>query len=129
MHQQVYLNLAVQDLAASQTFFTSLGYSFNPQYTSEKAACLILGENLYAMLLPPEIFQQYSPVGQNPSGNEVLIALNLPDRTAVDAHVNNAIALGATSFAEPIDHGFMYQHSFRDLDGHVWEFLSLEAAA
>ncbi|HEY6527376.1 MAG TPA: glyoxalase/bleomycin resistance/extradiol dioxygenase family protein [Cellvibrionaceae bacterium] len=128
-HKEIYINLPVRDLTASQAFFTALGYSFNPQYTDENAACLILGENIFAMLLRPEFFQKFAPAGANSSGNEVLIALNLPDRAAVDAHIKKAIAAGASCFADPMDHGFMYQHSFKDLDGHVWEFLSMEAAA
>ncbi|RYZ89049.1 MAG: glyoxalase/bleomycin resistance/extradiol dioxygenase family protein [Moraxellaceae bacterium] len=129
MHKEIYINLPVRDLAASQAFFSALGYSFNREYTDENAACLILGENIFAMLLRPEFFQKFAPASINPSGNEVLIALNFPDRASVDEHIKKALAAGASCFAEPMDHGFMYQHSFKDLDGHVWEFLSMEAAA
>lgn len=125
-HQQVCINLAVQNLPASQAFFTALGYSFNPEYTNDKAACLILGENTFAMLLQPEFFAQFAPHGQNNAGNEVLIALSLPDRAAVHEVINKALAAGASCFSDPIDHGFMYQHSFKDLDGHVWEYFCME---
>ncbi|MFO1367434.1 MAG: glyoxalase/bleomycin resistance/extradiol dioxygenase family protein [Marinagarivorans sp.] len=125
-HPQVCINLAVQNLPASQAFFTALGYSFNADYTNDKAACLILNENTFAMLLQPEFFNQYAPAGLSSQGNEVLIALSLPDRAAVHDVINKALAAGASCFSDPIDHGFMFQHSFKDLDGHVWEYFCME---
>lgn len=125
-HPQVCINLAVQNLPASQAFFTTLGYSFNADYTNDKAACLVLNENTFAMLLQPEFFNQYAPAGLSNQGNEVLIALSLPDRAAVHDVINKALAAGASCFSDPIDHGFMFQHSFKDLDGHVWEYFCME---
>ncbi len=125
-HQQVCINLAVQNLPASQAFFRALGYGFNSEYTNDQAACLILGENTFAMLLQADFFNQFTPDGQSNAGNEVLIALILPDRAAVNNLVDKALAAGGSCFSEPIDHGFMYQHSFKDLDGHVWEYFCME---
>jgi uncharacterized protein len=127
-HQQVCINLAVQNLPASQAFFRALGYGFNADYSNDQAACLILGENAFAMLLQPEFFAQFAPSGQHTAGNEVLIALSLPDRAAVNDLINKALAAGGSCFSEPIDHGFMYQHSFKDLDGHVWEYFCMEGS-
>lgn len=125
-HQQTCINLAVQNLPASQAFFSALGYSFNPEFSNDQAACLILGENTFVMLLQPEFFAQFTPNGCSSTGNEVLIALSLPDRAAVNNLIKKALAAGGSCFSEPIDHGFMYQHSFKDLDGHVWEYFCME---
>ncbi|HNG60947.1 MAG TPA: glyoxalase/bleomycin resistance/extradiol dioxygenase family protein, partial [Cellvibrionaceae bacterium] len=93
-HQQVCINLAVQNVSASQAFFSALGYSFNPEYSNDKAACLILGANTFAMLLQPDFFNQFAPAGLSNQGNEVLIALSLPDRAAVNDVINKALAAG-----------------------------------
>ncbi len=128
--KKVFNNLAVKDLQKSIAFFTKLGYTFNSQFTDETATCMIISENIYSMLLTHEKFQSFLPpgraIGDTKQATEVLIALNQESRAEVDDVVNKAIAAGAKPFRDPADHGFMYERSFQDLDGHVWEHFWMD---
>lgn len=131
MFKQIFVNLPVKDMARSQAFFKSLGLTFNPQFTNEQGACLELGENLFAMLLVEPFFQGFTklPISDAKKATEVLIALPLDSREQVDALVARAVAAGATTPNAPVDHGFMYQHGFADLDGHQWEVFWMDMNA
>jgi predicted lactoylglutathione lyase len=119
---QLYVNLPVKDLDASIAFFKALGFSFNPDFCDSTAACLILGPNLYAMLLTHETFKRFAPreIADSTKVCEALVALHLESREKVDDIVRRAIAAGGATHDEPTDHGFMYDHGFTDLDGHGW---------
>ncbi len=131
MHKNIYVNLPVKDLNRSIAFLTALGYAFNPQFTNEDATCLILGENLFAMLLVEPFFSTFTPhaVSDAHKQTEVLVCLSCDSREQVDALVAKALAAGASAPKAPQDHGFMYGHGFHDLDGHVWELGFMPAAA
>lgn len=131
MFKQIFVNLPIKDMARSQAFFTSLGLTFNPQFTNEQGACLELGENLFAMLLVEPFFQGFTklPISDPKKATEVLIALPLDSREQVDALVAKAVAAGGTTPNAPVDHGFMYQHGFADLDGHQWEVFWMDMNA
>ncbi|KUL93067.1 hypothetical protein DK26_25350 [Bosea sp. WAO] len=131
MPQMIFINLPVKDLAKSMAFFETLGFSFNPQFTDETAACMVISDTIFAMLLTHEKFAGFSPkpIADTDKTTEVLIALSRDDRAAVDAIVKAALAAGGSTFNEPQDHGFMYGHAFRDLDGHVWEVFWMDPAA
>ena len=124
MATKVFINLPVKDLEKSKTFFQGLGYSFNPQFSDEKAACMIVSDSIFVQLLKQEYFQTFTkkPVSDAQKSTEVLIALDANSREEVQQIVAKAKELGGTIYAEPADHGWMYQHSFADLDGHQWEF-------
>jgi predicted lactoylglutathione lyase len=119
---QIYVNLPVKDLDASVTFFKALGFSFNPDFCDSNAACLILGPNLYAMLLNHQLFRSFAPreIADSSKVCEALIALHLESREKVDDIVRRAVAAGGATHDEAKDHGFMYDHGFTDLDGHGW---------
>jgi predicted lactoylglutathione lyase len=129
MFKQIFINLPIKDMARSQAFFKALGLHFNAQFTNEQGACL--GENLYAMLLVEPFFQGFTklPISDAKKATEVLIALPLDSRSAVDGLVAKAVAAGATTPNAPVDHGFMYQHGFADLDGHQWEVFWMDMSA
>ena len=131
MHRQIFVNLPVRDVARSKAFFTGLGYAFNPQFSDDKALCLVLGENLYAMLLAEPFFQTFTkkPVADARAGTEVLVCLSCDSRAEVEGLVAKALAAGATAPNAPQDHGFMYGHGFEDLDGHVWELMWMDPNA
>lgn len=120
---QIFVNLPVKDLKASVDFFTALGFTFNPQFTNENATCMIVGENIFAMLLVEPFFKSFieTDISDAHRQTEVLIALQLADRAAVDAMIASVRAAGGKAADAPKDYGFMYQHSFKDLDGHFWE--------
>ena len=131
MTTQIYVNLPVKDLDKSIAFFTQLGYKFNPQFTNEKATCMIIGEGIFVMLLVEGFFKTFTPkqICDTTTDTEVLICLSCESRDAVDALVRKAVAGGATTPNPPKDHGFMYGHGYQDLDGHLWELMYMDASA
>jgi len=120
MATKIFVNLPVKNLDKSIAFFKKLGYSFNPQFTDETATCMIISENIFAMLLTEKKFAEFTKkqIADAKSSTEVLIALDAESREKVDEIVRKAKEAGATIYAEPQDHGWMYGHSFADLDGH-----------
>lgn len=131
MFRQIFVNLPIQDMARSRAFFESLGLRFNPRFTNEQGACLEIGENFYAMLLVEPFFQGFTkkPVGNAHQATEVILALSVDGRAEVDEVIRKAVAAGASTPNAPVDHGFMYQHGFADLDGHQWEVFWMDEAA
>ena len=129
MHSQIYVNLPITDMAKSRAFFTALGYSFNPDFSNEQGAALMLGENLYAMLLVHDFFKTFTdkPLANAHQSTEVLICLSCDSRAEVDALVAKAVAAGGSAPRPPLDHGFMYGHGFEDLDGHIWELVHMSS--
>lgn len=130
MARQIFVNLPVADLQASIAFFTRLGFHFNPEYTDDTATCMIIGDNIFAMLLTRERFAEFTPlpVSDAHAATEVLVALALESRGAVDTMVSEAVAAGGSTYNDPQDHGFMYGHGFQDLDGHIWELVHMMGA-
>jgi predicted lactoylglutathione lyase len=131
MAKQIFLNLPVKDLQKSITFFTKLGFTFNPQFTDEQATCMIISDNIFAMLLVENRFKDFTkkPIADAHQTTEVLIAIDAESSVAVDEMVQKAVAAGGSIYADPQDHGWMYGHSFADLDGHQWEILYMDASA
>lgn len=132
MSTLIFVNLPVADLERSKTFFRSLGYSFNDQYTDENAACLIIREDaIFVMLLTHEWFARYTkkPIVDATAGTEVILALSADSRQAVDELVDKALANGGTASNDTDDLGYMYTRSFQDPDGHLWEVLYMDEAA
>ncbi len=124
MSRQVFINLPIKNMEKSQAFFKSLGFSFNPQFTNEQGACMVISENQsYVMLLVEPFFQGFTQkaIADASKTTEVLIALSCDSRAEVDEMVGKALAAGGTAPNPQQDHGFMYSHGFTDLDGHVWE--------
>jgi predicted lactoylglutathione lyase len=131
MNTQIFLNLPVADLPKSREFFQSLGYSFNEQFSDDTAACLVISEHIHAMLLTHAKFREFSPrpICDASKACEVLICLSCDSRPEVDELVKKAVAAGGSTYSEPKDYGFMYQHSFQDLDGHCWELVHMVPGA
>ena len=131
MATKIFVNLPVKDLQKSIAFFTHLGYTFNPQFTDDKATCMIISENIFAMLLVEERFRDFTKkdIADAHKTTEVLIALDAESRENVDDLVRKAVEAGGSIYAEPQDHGWMYQHSFADPDGHQWEVLYMDESA
>lgn len=125
--QGVYINLPVADLNKSIAFFTGLGFTFNAQFTDATATCMIVSETVSVMLLTQEKFQSFidTKMADARKETEVLVCLALPSRAAVDGLVAQAAAAGGAAFRDPKDYGFMYEHAFRDLDGHIWELVAM----
>lgn len=128
MVNDIFVNVPVKDLAKSKEFFEKLGFSFNKQFTDETAAALVLGNNIHAMLLTHEKFAQFTTkeIVDAHKATEVLIAIGVGSRAAVDDIADKAIAAGGKAFRKPDDYGFMYSRSIEDLDGHVWEVVYMD---
>ena len=131
MATKIFVNLPVKDLNKSIAFFTQLGFTFNPQFTDEYATCMIIGDNIFAMLLVEDRFRDFTKkdISDAKKSTEVLIAIDAESKEKVDDMVNNAVKAGGRIYAEPQDHGWMYGHSFEDPDGHQWEVLYMNEAA
>lgn len=131
MTTSIFVNLPVKDLDKSIEFFSSLGFTFNPQFTDSTATCMIVAENIFVMLLTQEKFRSFTPhpICDAKQSTEVLVCLSRDSRQAVDCMVSAALAAGGTTHSEPQDHGFMYAHGFQDLDGHIWELVHMDAGA
>jgi predicted lactoylglutathione lyase len=131
MNQQIYVNLPVRDLARSRAFFSALVYSFNPQFSNEQGACMVISDDIYVMLLTEPFCQTFTskPLADARKTTEVLICLSCASRAEVDQLVAKARAAGGTVPRASQDHGFMYQHGFEDLDGHIWELAYMDMAA
>ena len=131
MPTKMFVNFPVHDLKQSMEFFAKLGFTFNPQFTDDTAACMVVGEDSYVMLLTHDKFKIFTPKAlcDAATSTEVLVALSAESRANVDDMVRKAVAAGGTTYSEPQDHGFMYGHSFQDLDGHIWEVFYMDPSA
>ena len=128
MPTMMFVNLPVKDLNRTVEFFTKLGFKFNPQFTDETATCMIVSETIFVMLLTEAKFQTFTPkaISNAKQSTEVLVSFALESRQAVEEMVQKAVAAGGSTYAEASDYGFMYQHGFEDLDGHIWEFFYMD---
>lgn len=130
MKTQIYVNLPVKDLKRSNAFFKSLGFQLEPKFSNEQASCLILGENMFAMLLVESFFQTFTNMSicDATKSTEVLVCLSCESRAKVDELVQKAVVAGGRAPRKPQDQGFMYGHGFEDLDSHIWELIFIEPA-
>lgn len=128
MPRNLYVNLPVKNLERSVDFFDALGFSFNPKFTDENAACLIINERTSVMLLVESFFAGFTnkPVADARASTETLLALSLDSRAEVHEFMAQALAAGAAPTIEAKDYGFMYQHGFADPDGHQWEVFWMD---
>lgn len=131
MATQIFVNLPVKDLQKSMNFFTQLGFSFNPHFTDENGACMVIGNNIFAMLLAEPFFKTFTnkPISNAEESTEVIIAIDAASRAEVDELVRKAQGAGGLIYRDPEDHGWMYGHSFADLDGHQWEVVYMDMSA
>jgi predicted lactoylglutathione lyase len=95
-------------------FFGKLGFQFNPQFTDDKAACMIVNDDASVMLLSEPFFRTFTKreICDTRSQSEGLFALSCSSRAEVDEMVNKALASGGKRAMDPQDHGFMYGWSF-----------------
>lgn len=131
MATKIFVNLPVSNLDKSVAFFTSLGFKFNATFTDEKATCMIVGDDIFVMLLVKPFFKTFTnkEIADATKSTEVILALSADSKAHVDDMVNNAVKAGGTTLLEKKDEGFMYSGSFQDLDGHLWEVMYMDPAA
>ncbi|HSI67703.1 MAG TPA: VOC family protein [Planococcus sp. (in: firmicutes)] len=121
----LFVNLPVKDLEKSKQFFEDIGFEFNEQLTDKNAACVIVGPDMFVMLLMEDYFQRFTQkeVTDTSSANEVIVSISSDSKAGVDEIVGNALSAGAVPSNDRMDNEFMYASSFRDLDGHLWEVM------
>jgi len=131
MAHKLFVNIPVKDLDQSIAFFTELGFSFNPLFTDETATCMLIGEDAFAMLLTEAKFAQFTkkPVADATASTEAILAISCDSRDEVDVMADKALAQGGKPSNDVDDMGFMYQRSFQDPDGHLWEVFYMDTAA
>ncbi len=131
MRTKIFVNLPVKDLQVSIDFFTKLGFTFNPQFTNENATCMVVSEDIFVMLLTTPFFQTFTKkeVADAEKVTEVLTALSVENREAVDELLAVALEAGAEEARDVQDLGFMYSRSFEDPDKHIWEIFWMDEKA
>ena len=131
MTTKIFVNLPVEDLEKSKAFFAKLGYRFNPQFTDETAACMVITDDIYTMLLTKAKFKEFTrkAIADATQTTEVLTCLSVDSKAKVDEMLDAALEAGATEARDPMDYGFMYGRSFNDLDGHIWEIIWMDPQA
>jgi predicted lactoylglutathione lyase len=130
MSRMIFVNLPVTDLPKAKAFYEAIGFTNEPRFTDETAACMVLSDTIFTMLLTHDKWRSFTKRSICPAdSSEVSLALSCENRDEVNAMVGAAGANGGTADVNPLeDHGFMYQRSFTDLDGHVWEPMWMDPA-
>ncbi|WP_406333161.1 VOC family protein [Streptomyces sp. NBC_00203] len=132
MYQQmIFVNLPVADVDTSKKFFTELGYTINPQFTTDDCACVVISDTIIAMMLSKQRYADFTKkqIADATKTSEVLLCLSAESREKVDELVDGALSAGGTATGETQDHGFMYGRAFDDPDGHTWEVMWMDPAA
>ena len=129
--RMLFVNMPVADLERSRAFFAKLGFTYNPTMTDENAACMLVGEHAFVMLLSREKFAEFSKLPMaDPTTHAIgLYCFSASSRDEVDTVTEAAIAAGARDHDDVQDYGFMYSRSFFDLDGHGWQVMWMDPAA
>ncbi len=129
MVSKIFVNLPIRDLKKTIGFFTKLGFRFDPRFTDENATCMVVGKDIFVMLLVEKFFRGFIPgkdVPDTSKTSEVLMALTAESRKEVDEMIAKVVAAGGKEYREPSDHGWMYGRAFQDLDGHIWEVFHMD---
>lgn len=131
MPQMVFVNLPVTDVARSRKFYEALGYTINEKFSDPTAACVVVSDTIYFMILNHERFQGFAtlPLADPAKGTSVMIALSQDSRAAVDTVAKAALAAGGSEPKPAQDMGFMYSRTFHDPDGNVIEPFWMDPAA
>ena len=131
MITNIFVNLPVKDLKKTVEFFTKLGFTFNPQFTDENATCMIVGKDIFVMLLVEKFFKTFTKkeISDTTKNTEAIVALSAQSREEVDQMMEKVLDAGGREARDPQDHGWMYGRSFEDINGHLWEIFYMDESA
>jgi predicted lactoylglutathione lyase len=131
MATKIFINLPVKDLNKSVEFFTKLDFKFNPQFTNEEATSMIVGEDIFIMLLVEKFFKTFTPktISDAQKTTEVIISFSTESHAKVDEMIEKVLKAGGKISGETQDIDFMYSRGFEDLDGHLWECAYVDLSA
>jgi predicted lactoylglutathione lyase len=130
MATQIFVNLPVKDLNRSKAFFEGLGYTFNPQFSNDMGACMVVSDTIYFMLLTEPFFKTFTnkEIADASQFTEAINCLSVESKDKVNELVDKALATGGSTAKEPVDYGWMYSRSFHDPDNHQWEIVYMDPA-
>ncbi|OAM73325.1 VOC family protein [Devosia elaeis] len=128
MSSMIFVNIPVRDLAASMAYYKALGFDHNPDFTDETAACIVISDTIFVMVLTHAKFKEFSPlpIPDPKAETQALYALSRDSREAVDAIADAGLKAGGREVRERQDMGFMYSRAVADVDGHVWEYVWMD---
>jgi uncharacterized protein len=129
MSKTIYVNLPVKDLAAATRFYEAIGCTKNEQFSDQQTSSMIWSDTITFHLMTVERFATYAhkPIADAHVTCQVLLALTLDSRAEVDAISAAAEqAGGKADVRDPIDMGWLYNRAFEDVDGHVFEAVSVD---
>ena len=131
MPQMIFVNIPVTDVARSRKFYEALGYKINEQFSDATAACIVVSDAIYFMILNHEKFASFAtkPLADPAKTTSVMVALSQDSRAAVDKITEAALKAGGTEPKAAQDLGFMYNRTFHDPDGNVFEPMWMDPAA
>ncbi|WHZ01007.1 VOC family protein [Neobacillus sp. YX16] len=129
--KNIFINLPVKDINKSTNFFKELGFEFNPQFSDETTSCMIIYDNIFALIMVEERFNGFTKkeIADTTTYAEAIFCLSAESREQVDELVSKALSSGGKSYSDPQDHGFMYGWGFQDIDGHIWEIVFMDESA
>ncbi|UOQ48573.1 glyoxalase/bleomycin resistance/extradiol dioxygenase family protein [Gracilibacillus caseinilyticus] len=129
--QDFFLNLSVKDINKATHFYKELGFEINPQFSDETTSCVIIGENIFAMIMVEERFKSFTKkeIVDTNIAAEAIFCISTESREQDDEIVNKALSIGGAPYNEAQDHGFVYIWGFEDLDGHLWEVAYMDKSA
>lgn len=133
MTKKIFISLPVHDLTRSMAFYSAIGAVNNPQFSDSTSACMVFSDAIFVMLLTHDKWSTFTkrPIADARRQSEVMLAISCDGRQAVDAIIEAAGAHGGKADINPKqDLGFLYNRSFEDADGHLWEavFMDLSKA-
>ncbi len=129
MDTKLFINLPVKDPGATSKFFAKMGFSFDPQFSDDKAKCLIISDDMYVMFLAEPFFKSFT--GRNipdRSTSGVILSLLAHSREEVDQMIEKSISAGGRDISKPQQMDMMYTKTFEDPDGHIWEVFYVDMA-
>lgn len=130
MDTMVFINLPVTDLDRSKAFYEALGYSINPMFSDDTAACIVISDSIFVMVLTHAKFADFTDKAIADAGTvEVINSLTAGSKDEVHRIVDAAVTAGGSEDRAPMDLGFMFQRSFTDPDGHRWEYVWMDSQA
>jgi uncharacterized protein len=130
MAKQIFINLPVQNLQKSFDFYTSLGFTNNPQFSDDTAKCMVWCENIFVMLLTHEKFKNFTtkPIADTKTKIAGLFSLSLESVDEINELMTNGLNAGGIEPTEMKDYGFMQQRTIEDFDGHTWEIFYMDVS-
>jgi predicted lactoylglutathione lyase len=128
MKSQIFINLPVKDLVRSMAFYEAIGFTNNPAFTDESAACMVFSDEIFVMLLTHERFKGFikKEMGDTTKTTSVINSISVESVTKMNEMADKALKSGGAEPTEPQDHGFMQQRSFEDPDGNFWEVFYMD---